>query len=225
MKKQIILLGFLMGIIFCASYTNKNIFENFAGRNSSNCPDMLVRKGNKIMLLNNRKARIPGINPIFFDNLEEYVEFYHWQKSQGLDCPVLYFNEVEDAQGNSNFRMLNSPLNPQGGLPSYKQMAQEVPLYDANHDNPPWNKRSYPGQDPNNQNAGRYTPLDKAFHSRNSKSANAMDVNWAGREYSRRMVQSGKYNKDHVNLKKFDEFRGIKNPQFKQTNKKNNKFN
>lgn len=212
MKKQLILLGFIMGIIFCATYNNKNIFENFE-TNSSNCPDMLVKKGNKLMLLNNRKAQIPGINPIFFDNLEEYVEFYEWQKSQGLKCPVLYFNEVEDAQGNTGYRMLNSPLNPQGGLPSHSSTAQEVPLYDANHDNPPWNKKSYPGHDPKNQNAGRYTPLDKAFHGNGSKSADAMDVNWAGREYSRRVVKSGKYDKDHRNLKKFDEFKGMKNPR------------
>tara|TARA_Y100000996_G_scaffold414188_1_gene404368 strand:- start:108 stop:899 length:792 start_codon:yes stop_codon:yes gene_type:complete len=226
MKEQLIIMGFIIGLIFCATYTNKSLTEGFNDRNRKaindefDCPNLLVRRGNKLMLLNNRKARIPGINPIFFDNLEDYVEFVNWQRSQNIKCPVLYFNEMQDAQGNTRYRMLNDPMDPQAGLPSYNHvMATEVPLYDSNMDHPPYNQNNYHGFDSTNQNLGRYTPLDKIFHSNSGiPSANAMDDNWVGVEASRRMVKSGKFNKDFRKdgLKSNSEFDGIitKNPKY-----------
>jgi hypothetical protein len=216
MKEQLIILGFIVGLIFCATYTNKSLLEGFNDRNRTpqngefDCPNLLVRKGNKLMLLNNKKARIPGINPIFFDNLEDYVEFNKWQRSQDIKCPVLYFNEMQDAQGNTKFRMLNDPLDPQAGLPSYGPMATEVPLYDSNMDHPPYNQNNYHGFDPTNQNTGRYTSLDKVFYSNKKRnSADAMKMNWAGAESSRRMVRSGKYDKNFRPKAKFSKFKGI----------------
>lgn len=217
MKEQLIVLGFVAGLIFCATYTNKSLLEGFNDRNrppqndEMDCPNLLVKKGNKLMLLNNRKARIPGINPIFFDNLEDYVEFVKWQRSQDIKCPVLYFNEMQDAQGNTKYRMLNHPTDPQAGLPSYNHvMANEVPLYDSNMDHPPYNQNNYHGFDSANQNVGRYTSLDKAFYTNGKrKSADAMDVKWAGAEASRRMVKSGKYDKDFRPNNKFSKFEGI----------------
>jgi len=217
MKEQLIILGFIAGLIFCATYTNKSLMEGFNDRNRPpqndelDCPNLLVRKGNKLMLLNNRKARIPGINPIYFDNLEDYVEFVKWQRSQDIKCPVLYFNEMQDAQGNTKYRMLNGPMDPQAGLPSYNQvMVNEVPLYDANMDHPPYNQNNYHGFDSTNQNLGRYTSLDKAFYTNTKrKSADAMEVNWAGAESARRMVKSGKYDKDFRPNTEFSQFKGI----------------
>jgi len=222
MKEQLIILGFIAGLIFCATYTSKSLMEGFSEnswkKDELNCPNLLVKKGNKLMLLNNRKARIPGINPIFFDNLEDYTEFVRWQRSQDINCPVLYFNEMQDAQGSTKYRMLNDPTDPQAGLPSYTQ-ATEVPLYDSNMDNPPYNQNNYHGFDPTNQNAGRYTALDKAFNSDSRrKSADAMEVNWAGTEESRRIVKSGAYNKDFRPTNKFSKFKGITIPN-KQTSK------
>ena len=215
MKTQLIILAFVIGLIYCATQTSKLVREGFGNSDDNNCPNLLVKRGNKIMLLNNRKARIPGVNPIYFDNLEDYIEFTKWQRSQGIYCPVLYFNEVEDAQGNTNYRMMKSIDDPQAGLPSYgPRLAKLVPLYNADVDNPPFNQKDYPGFDPTNQNVGRYTILDKAFYSHKKKSANAMDVNWAGKEYSRRMIDSGKFNKDFRPnaLDKFAEFKDIEIP-------------
>ena len=216
MKEQLIILGFIAGLFFCATHTNKSLMEGFSTSNrppqnkESDCPNLLIKKGNKLMLLNNRKARIPGINPIFFDNLEDYVEFNKWQRSQDIKCPVLYFNEMQDAQGNTKFRMLNDPLDPQAGLPSYGPMATEVPLYDSNMDHPPYNQNNYHGFDPTNQNTGRYTSLDKVFYSNKKRnSADAMKMNWAGAESSRRMVRSGKYDKNFRPKAKFSKFKGI----------------
>ena len=213
MKTQLIIFALLIGLIYCATQSSKLVREGFDDDN--NCPNLLVKRGNKIMLLNNRKAKIPGVNPIYFDNLEDYTEFTKWQRSQGMYCPVLYFNEVEDAQGNTKYRMMKAIDDPQAGLPSYNEhMAKEVPLYNADTDNPPYNKTDYPGFDPTNQNVGRYTALDKAFYSNKKNSANAMDVNWTGSEYSKRAVDSGKYNKDFRPnaMDKFAEFKDIEIP-------------
>ncbi len=235
MKEQLIFMGFIIGLIFCATYTNKSLTEGFKDGKSItdefDCPNLLVRRGNKLMLLNNRKARIPGVNPIFFDNLEDYVEFVNWQRSQNIKCPVLYFNEMQDAQGNTRYRMLNDPLDPQAGLPSYHQaMATEVPLYDSNMDHPPYNQNNYHGFDSSNQNTGRYTALDKIFNSTSGKpSANAMNPNWAGPEYARRMVSQGVYNKDFRKdgLKQNTEFQGVitHNPEYNTISRRVGKAN
>ena len=59
-------------------------------------------------------------------------------------------------------------------------MAKEVPLYNADTDNPPYNKTDYPGFDPTNQNVGRYTALDKAFYSNKKKQCkcNGCKLDW-----------------------------------------------
>jgi len=235
MKEQLIFMGFIIGLIFCATYTNKSLTEGFNNGKSTtdefDCPNLLVRRGNKLMLLNNRKARIPGVNPIFFENLEDYVEFVNWQRSQNIRCPVLYFNEMQDAQGNTRYRMLNDLGDPQAGLPSYPQvMATEVPLYDSNMDHPPYNQNNYHGFDSTNQNVGRYTALDKIFHSNNKNpSANAMDVNWAGAEYARRMVKQGSFDKDFRKdgLKQDSEFQGVitHNPEYNAISRRVGKAN
>jgi hypothetical protein len=77
-------------------------------------------------------------------------------------------------------------------------------------DHPPYNQNNYHGFDSTNQNTGRYTSLDKAFYTNTKrKSADAMEVNWAGAELSRRMVKSGQYDKDFRPNAKFSQFKGI----------------
>ena len=52
-------------------------------------------------------------------------------------------------------------------------------------DHPPYNQNNYHGFDSTNQNTGRYTSLDKVFYTnKKRKSADAMEVNWAGAEAS-----------------------------------------
>lgn len=208
MKLLAIVVAFFIGILFCASYSHKDLMEGFE-TDDIDCPDLLVQEGKRLMLLNTKKARIPGRNPIYFDNLEDYVEFVKWQRSQGVRCPILYFQGTYDSQGKKGYRMLNDPLDPQAGMPS-NHTATEVPLYDAGRDDPPYNRDSFPGYDPTNQNLGRYTPLDKMFNDRGRKSADAMDVNWAGAEYTRRMIKKGVYDQNH---RPFSKFKGVVIPK------------
>lgn len=81
------------------------------------CPNLLVQKGSKIYLYNNKLSNVPGVNPIVFNNLEEYTEFLDWQRSQGIRCPVLYLQEVYDASGKRVCKARPCVMEPQGGLP------------------------------------------------------------------------------------------------------------
>ena len=195
MKLLIIALLFLLGLAFCLNYTHYDLVEEFASKGQ--CPNLLVQKGNSIHLIYTNKARIPGVNPIKFKNLEEYVEFLNWQRAKGIHCPVLYFQETYDAQNNKGYRMLPDLVEKQGGLPSMIQReAKEQPLYDANRDDPPYNEHNYPGFDAQDQYIGAYTPLDKIFESNEPVSANAMDTNWGGKKFSESEVIKGLYNED-----------------------------
>ena len=102
-------------IFFMVKTNGKEGFKKMTGKPS--CPNILVQKGNKIYLYNNRLAEVPGVNPIVFNNLEEYTEFIDWQRSQGIRCPVLYLQEVIDASGKRVCKVRPCTLEPQGGLP------------------------------------------------------------------------------------------------------------
>jgi hypothetical protein len=86
-------------------------------KNSKGCPDILVQEGSKFYLYNSKVVKVPGVNPIVFNNLEDYVEFIEWQRSQNINCPVLYLQQTLDAQGNSVYKIRPSVTNLQGGLP------------------------------------------------------------------------------------------------------------
>jgi hypothetical protein len=91
---------------------NTNIKTNGKG-----CPDILVQEGSKFYLYNSKVVKVPGVNPVVFNNLEDYVEFIEWQRSQNINCPVLFLQQTLDAQGNSVYKIRPSPTNLQGGLP------------------------------------------------------------------------------------------------------------
>jgi hypothetical protein len=203
-----ILVVFILGLYFTCNYSSKDIIEGFDVSKNS-CPNILIQKGKELYLHNSRMAKIPGVNPIKFENLEEYVEFLDWQRSQNIKCPVLFLQHSYDAQGKSIYKFRPSPTDLQGGLPpvlTYGSDSQAIPLsaqrppqtklIDASRDDPPYNTNSYPGYDPINLYQGEYTPLDKMFHEQEtngSTSTNPMDVNWGGVSYSESAVEQGLY--------------------------------
>ena len=195
MKILIIVIIFILGLLFCCTYKHSDLREGF--QTKTDCPNLLVQKGKELHLIYSNKARIPGVNPIKFKNLEDYVEFLNWQRAKGIRCPVLYFQETYDAQNNKGYRMLPNLVEKQGGLPSnVPRIAQETKLYVANHNDAPYNINSYPGFDTEDQYVGAYTPLDKNFHSDEKISANAMDTNWGGKKYSNIEINKGVYSPD-----------------------------
>ena len=172
------------------------------------CPNVLIQEGAKLHLYNTRLASVPGVNPITFDNLNQYVQFTRWQRSQGIRCPIMYLQKAYDSQNKEVLKVRPSPIDMRGGAPDLlpREPGRPVPpkdskLLDAGRDDPPYNQNSYPAYDPMDQYIGLDTPLDKMFHSANNKvSANAMDTTWGGREYSQDKVDAGYYRGDEVVL-------------------------
>ena len=77
-KYIIIAVLFLMGAYFVLNYSSADFKEALTMPKNSNknsdCPNILVQKGSKIYLYNSKKFMVPGVNPITFNNLEEYVQ-------------------------------------------------------------------------------------------------------------------------------------------------------
>jgi hypothetical protein len=98
----LLVVTFLAGMYYCAKMTLSKyaIEEGLTNMTNPRCPDILVQKDKKFFLYNSKVAKVPGVNPVEFDNLEDYVEFMDWQRSQGIRCPVLYLQTTYDAQGN-----------------------------------------------------------------------------------------------------------------------------
>ncbi len=215
LKLILITIVFILGLYFSVNYTSEQVIEGFDNSQSA-CPNILIQKGKEIYLHNSKMAKIPGINPVKFNNLEEYTEFVDWQRSQNISCPVLFLQHSYDAQGKAVYKFRPSPTDTQGGLPPVLtygsddqalplslQTAPQTKLIDASRDDDPYNQKSYPGYDPSNLYEGEYTPLDKMFHEQegNSKSTNPMDINWGGNSYTQGAIDAGYYKGDDVDIK------------------------
>jgi len=190
----------ILSSIVLSNTADMDVLEAFGMPSSSSCPDILIQKGKSFYLYNSKQAKVPGINPIEFENLEDYTEYIDWKRSQGIRCPVLYLQQSYDAQGKREFKIRPSPDNQMGGLPP-SMTGQQSQLFDATHDDPTFNTNLYPGFDPHNQYIGLDTPLDKMFHSdKDGLSDNPMDVNWGGVAYTKASVKSGAYKEDEVSI-------------------------
>jgi hypothetical protein len=109
---------FLIGLYFYAKCSDTKYHEGLTNNGGKvRCPNLLIQKGSRFYLYNSKIAQVPGVNPVEFDNLEDYTEFLDWQRSQGIRCPVLYLQQSYDAQGNSVYKARPSVSEPQGGLP------------------------------------------------------------------------------------------------------------
>ena len=192
-----ILIAFFVGFLFCLTYKSEDLIENFS--HSDGCPDLLIRKGTHLQLIDTKNRRIPGINPINFQNLDEYVQYVRFLKSTGKNCPILYFQETYDAQNKKGYRLLPDPMEPSAGLPSnmpaYQKEFDKLPklipnilLMDSNRDDPPYNQNQFSGFDEQDQYVGAITPLDKI-----QSIDDPMNKNWAGHKVTIQSVQSGKY--------------------------------
>ena len=211
-------LGVLAAAYLCSKRNTNPLQEGFDGK-KPRCPDVLVQKGKQILLYNTKLAKVPGVNPVSFENLEEYVEFVQWQRSQGIHCPVLYLQKMYNAQGDPVYHVRPDPMNPSGGSPPMVDpslLAQpetlnsgysdpnetQSLLVDAGRNDPPYNQNSFPGFDSQNQSIGLATPLAQ-YHNvgeTQATSANPMDSNWGGADYSRSAVAAGNYKEDNVSL-------------------------
>jgi hypothetical protein len=176
----------------------------------ANCPDLLIRQGNNLLLYNSRIPVVKDMNPIVFSNLDEYIDFTRNERKKGTNCPVLFLQHETDIQGKDVYRARPNLFDLQPGLPtqSADQIAQgtssmvPAPIIDSNTDHPPYNAGQYAGFDPLGLSVGVYTKLDEVHESTRNQdgtlSDNPMDPNWGGVLYTNGKIQSGKYDERMV---------------------------
>ena len=223
----LLILVFLIGMYFYAKNGDSGS-DAFTNNQSTGprCPNLLIQKGSRFYLYNSKLAQIPGVNPVEFDNLEDYTEFLDWQRSQNIRCPVLFLQETYDAQGNRVYKSRPSVSEPQAGLPPSAAapigIASQVSpmmetalepvgedaypnptlLVDATRNDPPYNQGSYPAHDQTSYYIGTTTPLDEMNMQQESAkiSPDPMDPNWGGSAYTQELVDKGYYKDNEVKI-------------------------
>lgn len=183
---------FLLGFYFILynpileGYENKILNDDYFNKH---CPNVLIQKGDEFFLYNSHRAKIPGVNPLKFNNLNEYTEFLEWQRSQNIKCPILYLQHSYDAQGNEVYKGRQSPTELNGGLPNFEMNSRNSDtdpantvegkslLLDAGIDDPPFNQGNIPAYDQQNQYIGLETPLDKLYNENNLVAPNPVGKN------------------------------------------------
>lgn len=203
-KFILLIIIFFGGLYFYTKYRGSPMLEGLTTMNGQlRCPNLLVQKDSKFYLYNTNIAEVPGVNPIVFDNLEEYTEFLEWQRANGIRCPVLYLQNSYDAQGNRVYKARPSVSEPQGGLPPTIPIQEPTKLVDATRNDPGYNQGGYPAYDQSPFYVGTTTPLDGLDYAKENLlySDNAMDPNWGGAEYTQALVDAGYYKGNEVDIK------------------------
>jgi len=185
----------------------KNIGEGFDAsggkiKDTDDCPQLLVKRGGKILLYNNNNKL--GTAPVEFTDLNEYSTYLDKQREKGINCPVLFLQQETDAQNNDVYRIRQSPFYIEGGLPAIPIEVHDnkkpIEILDATRDNG-YNTGMYPGFDPYNLHTGRYSKLD-VIHDSTEKtpggSVNPADPNWLGVISTQKAVDSGMFKENEV---------------------------
>ena len=111
-----LIIVFLAGIYVIITFDNLNkktetlINNNRNDDENNQCHDLLIQKGNKILLYNTKQQTTDGINPISFNSLDDYKQFVEVQQSKNIHCPVLFLKREYDIQGKEIYR--NKPIQP-----------------------------------------------------------------------------------------------------------------
>jgi hypothetical protein len=197
-----LLVVFLSGMYFYAKYSNPEILETLQNNTKPRCPNLLIQFGSKFYLYNSNVKKVPGVNPIEFNNLEDYTDFLKWQKTVGIKCPVLYVQNTYDAQGNRVYKIRPSVTEPQGGLPpSVSNNSNTNPVSNTNtttimktmpdimktDDKPKFddikkfNNIQYPDD---------LAPKVPTFTTHDD---DPMNHNWGGKQHTEKSVSEGKY--------------------------------
>jgi hypothetical protein len=191
----ITILLFILGLYFATNYSK----ENFGNLTQTKCPTLLIQEGNKIMLYNDGKPEVPGINPIIFNNLEEYTEYIKWKKQNGIRCPILFLQKSYNTNGDNVYKPQLPPDELDGDFIGHGMIINNTKekknLMDANRSTKYFNKNNFPGFDPDNQYIGVETPLDNMYNETHSNglSPNPMDTKWGGTNYTNKLIKSGYY--------------------------------
>lgn len=199
--------------------------ENEEADAEPDCPDVLMKRGNIYYLY---KSSDPD-NSVTFNTLNDYQTYLDGKKANGINCPVLFVQQENNAQGQDVYRVRESPIvsQQQPGLPQQttilpsmtpvlRQQQQTPPLMmettpremkylDASRTNAPYNQGNYSGFDPYGLFVGRITEIDQQAQKEEKEqlSDNPMDPNWGGVLYTQKAVDSGKYKDNEITKPKY----------------------
>jgi hypothetical protein len=92
------------------------------------CPNVLIRKGNLLLLIDTHSPPQTGKNPIIFKNLDEYTYYVSSQRDSGKkSCPILFLQEESNAQGDDVYRVRPGPFDQQNnGTPGATMKTSEI---------------------------------------------------------------------------------------------------
>jgi len=209
-----LLIAFILGGYVYSTMDLKNMIEKTEGlevrpdsqtpTTPEGCPDLLIQRGSSFFLYNTKLPMVDGANPMGFSSLEEYGRYYSAIQTTGKNCPPLFLQQENNAQGNDVYRVRPSPYNPFAGVPPTSPLVQTydgsiVKSVDASRENG-YNQNMYPGFDPDNLFIGRITNEDIVHDStqKSQMSDNPMDHNWGGVLYTQQQIDSGKYVENEV---------------------------
>jgi len=83
------------------------------------CPNLLVKKGNQLLLYNKNEPEKFGINPKIFNDMDEYINYVKSERQKtGADCPILYLQQESNMQGEDVYRIRAGPFDLDAGMPT-----------------------------------------------------------------------------------------------------------
>lgn len=88
---------------YSLDFLNSDVIEELTA--ASSCPNLLIRKGNVILLYNTTLPVQDGVNPWVFTTMDDYVRYYNDQAAAGNTCDALYLQEETTAQGQTVMRV------------------------------------------------------------------------------------------------------------------------
>ncbi len=199
----IIITMFLIGLYFTATVKHSDLVEGFTdGANQDSkkgCYDLLVKKDGRFYLYNSKVSYVPGVNPIVFNGLAEYGQYMEWEKKHGIKCPILMVEHMIDSQNESKYNLMPKALSDPGEMKMFNGLNAASSSQPLNKpiDNPKIQKF--------NEVINEYLS-DSTIDGNTTlgKSANAMDSNWGGTDYARKMVDNGHFT-DHDNDERFND--------------------
>lgn len=167
---------------------------------SANCYDLLIRRGNQILMYNTKEKAADKTNPVVFTSLSEYEIYLDEQRKKGIRCPILYLQQEAGTQGEPVYRLAPNPFENANlaNLPLTASLSE--PSQPATPIKTNTTADRYASFDPMGLHVGKITDLDVLHESTQNQpvSDNPMDPNWGGVLYTQQQIDSGKYDENIV---------------------------
>lgn len=146
------------------------------------CPNVLIRKGNLLLLINTHRPPEEGTNPVIFNHLDDYIHYVKVQRETNDNyCPVLFLQEESNAQGQNVYRVRPGPFDQHGGAPSPELSIDEIKGVHDFFNQTPGTKGTYIDETLKKSNTG---PFNQDIVNTIVQS----DIETTGQKYLKKMV-------------------------------------